>query len=358
MLSPVFRAGPLRPYRRNNYVRNAVYAAGPIAAYAAGRIRHAMANSGMSIPSRPTQAAKAVNKAIKANRKMRNELVRINKKEKPVAKLAKQVKNLQIMSKADQGELIYRERDASLLKCNVNEQNASDILGWSTSTLESVLANCKFFNPAVPGTLTTADLSTGTYQRDIHFASAFSRLRVRNNYQVPVRVDIYCCLVKDDTNITPRNAWNNGLADMSSLTYTSPMTFPTDSHQFTDIYKIHMTSKKLLAPGQEHSVKYTAPKFIYDPSLVDSHGLTYLKQFKCHGYIVKVEGVLGHDTSAGEAGNLQAGVDIEIYRSFKVHYSAGAQIRILATSDGFDAFTNGGVITSKPVADNIGYSVA
>lgn len=302
--------------------------------------------------------AKAIHSTHKNTRKVRRELYKIQKKDKPVVKLAKQLKNLQIQSKSDQGELIVRIRDNSRTTATVNGQAVSDILGWSTTTIESVLANCKFFNPAAPGTLTTADLSTGTYQRDIHFASSYSRLRVRNNYQVPARVSLYCCLVKDDTNLSPRTTWGNGMSDISSLTYNDPMTFPSDSHQFGDMYKIESSSKKVLNPGQELTLSYSAPKFIYDPSLVDNHNLAYLKQYKCHGYLVVVEGVMGHDTTANEQGNLEAAVDIEIYRNFKVHYSAGAQIRLLHTSDGFDTFTNGGVVSSKPVCDNIGYSVS
>lgn len=302
--------------------------------------------------------AKKIYSANKKSRKVRRELYKLNKKDKPIAKLTKQVKNLQIMSKSDQGELIYRSRQESRCLASVNTQGVIELDGWQASTLEGVLANCKFFNPSVPGTLTTADLSSGTYQREIHFNKAYTRMRLRNNYQVPARVSVYCCVVKDDTNITARTAWGNGLTDISSLTYNSPMTYPTDSSQFLDMWKIQSHTKKLLSPGAECIISYNAPKFMYDPSLYDSHNLNYLKAYKCHIYMVVVEGVLGHDTSADERGNIQAGVDVELQRNFIVNYAAGAQIRLLVTSDSFDSFTNGGVITSKPVADNLGYSVS
>lgn len=359
----------VNPYRHpSRLVRAGAYTAGGLAALSsASRVMGGYAPSASDVNRayktakkkwNARKAAKTVNKATKRTRKLRMELYKIKKRDRPVAKLAKQLKNLQIQSKSDQGELIARIRDNSRSLCGVNAQSAADILGYSTATLESILSQCKFFNPSVPGTLTTADISSGTFQRDIHFATAYTRLRVRNNYQVPARVSIYCCLVKDDTSISPRTAWANGLADIGSVTYTDPMTFPSDSQQLSDLYKIESSVKKVLIPGQEMSLSYSAPKFIYDPSLVDSHNLTYLKQYKCHGYIVVVEGVMGHDTTADEQGNLAAGVDIEIYRNFKVHYSAGAQIRVLYTSDGLSTFTNGGVVSSKPVCDNIGYSVA
>lgn len=288
--------------------------------------------------------------AKKVNKKIRKSM--------PLNKLKSQVRELQKQSKSDQGELIYRARDNLRVTAAVNSQAAGDVLGYSAVTLESVLANCKFFNPSVPGTLTTADLSSGTFQRDIHFKRAMSKIIVRNNYQVPARVRLYGCVAKEDTGITPRTTWVNGLADIGSAVYTDAMTYPSDSRQFTDIYKVAVSLRKTLEPGQECELSYSSKEFDYDPSLYDSHNLAYLSEYGCHGWIIIVEGVMGHDTAADEQGALQAAVDVAIYRNFKVLYPAGANLRLLATSDGFSTFTNGGVVSSKPVSDNIGYSVA
>lgn len=275
-----------------------------------------------------------------------------------MAKLSKQVRNLQVRTKQTQGELIYRSRESGRVTVNVNAQGASDFTGHTITTLEGVLANCKFFNPSVPGTLTTADLSSGTYYQEINFARSTTKLIARNNYQVPCRVSIYCFVVKEDTSISPKTAWNNGLTDISSLTNASPMVYPTDSQQLSDLYYIAVSQKKILNPGQEIELVYSPPGFMYDKSLSDSHNLSYQAKYCNHSWLVNVEGIMGHDTTQAEIGCLQGGVDVGVHRSFRVLYAAGANIKILAVSDSFNSFTNGGVVSSKPVSDNIGYSIA
>ena len=65
-----------------------------------------------------------------------------------------------------------------------------------------------------------------------------------------------------------------------------------------------------------------------------------------------------HDSIADEQGIAQAGVDIlrEMVHTLK-YDSGGVDINDVIIDDNSSSFTNGAVVSSKPVSDNIGYSL-
>lgn len=283
---------------------------------------------------------------------------RVSRK-RPIPKkgLKNQVKELKRLAEADTGELIYRDRATDAVLCSVNGTAHSDFVLNSTSHLEGVLAQLRYYNPSVPGTLTTADGATGSFEKEFYFTTCYGNLTCRNNYQVPVDVSIYLVKVKNDTSIIPTTAFTDGLADVGSPTSTSPLVYLTDSPIFNDLWKITNTYKFKLSPGQQKSYSASTPKFMYDPSLTDVHGLVYQRKNKTMAFIVRVEGVIGHDTTADEQGCLAAGVDVMFDRTFKVKYQAGADIKYIHVVNSASTFTNGGVVSNKPVSDNQQYSV-
>lgn len=309
--------------------------------------------------------AKYYNKpsAIKArNQTMRSiksgvKLRRTKRKTFP-KKVKSQIKELKRLAESDMGRLVYRDMAPARLLAGVNAQACSAIAASDTSILEAVIAQLRYYDPSAPSTLVTADGATGTYQKEFYFKRIYSKITYRNNYQSPVLVKSYCCVPKDDTNITPFVAWTNGLTDGANGSYSDMNSYPTDSQQFQDLYKIVSSKTKLLNPGQELVCTHSEKPFQYDPSLTDSHSLSYQTRNKNFLWMTIVSGCVGHDTSLDEQGFLAAGVDIIIERVFEVHYSAGADIRFVYTTNSLDTFTNGGVYSSKPVADNIGYSVS
>lgn len=134
----------------------------------------------------------------------------------------------------------------------------------------------------------------------------------------------------------------------------------TDSKQLTDLWKVQKKAKALLQPGDELVFVYSTDPFTYDPATADSHNELYQKGLKGFSIDALIQGVIGHDTSADEQGLLACGVDYEVELTWKVEYDAGGASLdyIYMGASGYDAFTNGGVISSKPVSDNLGYSVA
>lgn len=275
------------------------------------------------------------------------------------APLKRQVRNLQMQMSSTTGTLTYTSRFTQRFLSNVNAKAYGVMAGDITvSRFETVLGELRFFDPTTPGTLVQGSGATATYARKYHFATIHSAMHCKNNYQVPCKVSVYCLTPKDDTSINPATAYENGLADVGNPSNTSPLVNITDSPQFNQLWRIRMKKSKVLQAGQSFNVKYAVKDVMYAPDLVDSHSQAYQSRFKCQAWLVVVEGLLGHDTSADQQGFLQAGVDCSNKVKYVVKYDAGADIKYHVIADDADTFTNGGVVSSKPVADNLPYSVA
>lgn len=272
--------------------------------------------------------------------------------------LAKQVKSLQKQMNTNSGRFTYRIRSTGNVVASVNECNHTGISGWLPTNLEAAISSLPFFNPATPGTLTTADFTSGTYNKDILFRTLTSKLTLRNNYQIPCNIRVYKCVPKSATSITPTTAFTNGLADQGAPASTSPLVFISDSEQFLDLYKIVRTDKAYLQPGDQYTVSDSDKNVIYDPSFLDSQTATLdNKRYKNFSYVVRVDGCLAHDSSASERGQAQGAVDYQIDRIFHIQYDAGVDLNYISVSDSSNTFTNGAVVSNKPVADNQSYSV-
>lgn len=309
-------------------------------------------------PSKPKASTKSLTTNASSSRTLKKKRAPGRVKKPTVKKLAKAVHKLRIATESDQGVLTYRWRQTYRCLASVNSSSHTNVPVSLNGVLETILAQLRYYNPSVPGTLTQADGASGTFMKDFTFDKIYTSLICRNNYQVPAKVRVYLCKVKDDTSIEPTSAFSNGLADIGNPSSTSPLVYLTDSPQFTDLWKIENSEIAQLQPGEEMKMTYSIPTFQYDPSLVDSHNQAY--QTRYHGcvIVVRVEGVLGHDTSVDQQGSLAAGVDIQLDRTFVVKYSAGADIEYLVVNDESDTFTNGGVTSQKPIPDNIAYSVS
>lgn len=269
------------------------------------------------------------------------------------------MKTLQKEAKSSIGTLVYRITDGLAQLCVANTQGNESVFINAFAEIETVLAQLKYYDPATPGTLVTADGSTGTYSRNFYFKPTYMKITIRNNYQVPCNVRVYQLKVKTDTNMTPETAWLNGLADLSNGTINDIGMYPSDSPQFGDFWGVINETTIRLEPGQEKKFSMSSPSFNYDPSISDSHALAYQVDQHVRSMLVSVSGVIGHDSAVTtEFGRLGAGVDIDLYKVYTIDYDAGANLKYIYYSNGYSTFTNGGLVSNKPVADNQAYSLS
>jgi len=274
--------------------------------------------------------------------------------------IVKQVKDLTKLVKSDQAFHTHKLTTSYRLISGVGAC-AHNTYNFNISSIETLSAQLRYYNPSVPGTLTTADPNTGTYSRQVHFMNVSNSLHVANNYQVPAEVRAYLCIPKGDTSIGPTTYYANGITDqvITGGDATTLDIYLTDIDVLKSQYSVKLLKKKVLMPGSTMDVIHNTGSFDYDPSVYDSHTVTFQPKFKNHCLVLRVQGVLGHDTTADEQNVLASGIDIEHRLVARISYDAGSNLNDIYITNNRDAtFTNGGVISSKPVSDNIGYSVA
>lgn len=349
----------------NQYMPNRALRYGVAGTGAVSALARAYQSMGPYAPTAKdlTQAARIVSKKVRRRRRNTRRGGRAAGKKvvRQVKGIKKTISELKKVAESDQGTHIHRyracadiEQTASLSKFAANGNS----LQFNTITrLEEVLSELRYYNPSAPLTLIQASGTTGTYHKDFYFKQAYHRFDVVNNYQVPVKVSAYCFLVKESTSIAPETAFTNGLTDVGNPSSTSCLVYPTDSPQLTELYRTASSKSTTLLPGQSISLIQSSKPFQYDPSLSDSHTSEYQKVNHAGSFGVRVEGVFGHDTIADEQGTLPCGVDVRITSTYQVIYAAGADIKFITIDDNSQTFTNAGVVSSMPVADNQSFSV-
>lgn len=309
--------------------------------------------AGNSAPAQPLRGKKTT------KRRQRKKACTKKKLVQKVCTMENQIKSLKMSENASLGQCTYRLLDSSRRLSNVNEQESSFFSPNSINNIETAIQNLKYFDPSAPGTLVTAAFGSGTYQRNVLLKSISQSLEIRNNYQSDCKLKVYLCTCKDDTSISPLNAWQSAYGDGGNATNENQLNqYPTDYDLVNDLWKLKVVINTALSPGQSVTCSHSVKNIEYDPATTDTHPDSYQKEYKAFGFLVVLHGTVSHDTAVSEQGIAQAGVDIIRKSTTVVSYDAGINIKYVQLDEDLDTFTNGAVQSHQPIPDNIGYSVA
>lgn len=314
----------------------------------------------------------AIKHKMKMKKSSKGVKTKANKSSKKTSKAQRYVDKKQnqaiksIITKVNSNEAVHirRNRYVASIGCNDRQVNHDSLNTINRCTsLEGAMSLFRYYNPSTPGTLTTANASTGTYTRIVNVDSVSAKLTVRNNYIVPAKIKVYLCTVRKDTNIDPVDWYSKGVADeaftASGANSTSnPQLYLTDIRQLTEMWDIKLLKSAILQSGHQVTVSNAVGGIRYDPALYDEHALDFLKSNKAFVFVVRVEGVLGHDaTVSGEYLTLKAQVDCLLDVKFVFRYEANTTLRDISTYDGSTtAFTNYGIVGMDSIADNQAFS--
>lgn len=282
-----------------------------------------------------------------------------------VAKMSKELALVKRRAAETTAVKEWRSADAGNLLAPKGVQSGwSEIVSITKSTLEGgPLLNCLMVDPQDPSVAPTAEnLAAGTYSTKVRIKSAYLRMQARNNYKVPCVYEAYIFGPIQDTSTSPVTAWTNGLSDnpgnaIVALSSTSPLVFLSDSGNVKKLYKVLVKKRMVLQPGQELEISYTLKNGTYDNSLGDLDTATYQARLLSMSACANVKGVLGHDTTiTTEFGLVAAGVDIRVDRRIIIEYPCALPLRYVEVSNSLDTFTNNGIVSEMPQANNIAYS--
>lgn len=275
------------------------------------------------------------------------------------AKIRKKLRSICTFMKEQEAVHVHKRRDRTQCKANANETCYHEfITGGSITHHEAAVATLRYFDPGT-NTLVTQSAAAGSYKRDIKM-SIVRKLTVANNFQVPVRVDIWSCKPKNTTSTPVVTAMTNSLVDQNAPSATSPLIWPRDATSLSPIWTLNKLGGKVLKPGETMVKKSFQKNFKYKFDIADVQTSTYQKQFAGHVFLLRITGVYGHDTIvANQVTEMPCGVDAVAEATYSIKYNAGKDLHDITLDDNVDAtFTNAGVVSNCPLADNQSYSVA
>lgn len=293
-------------------------------------------------------------------RKRKCRPMRAKKLTKKVCRIEKSIRELKLAENASLGTFVLKTWYTSALKPAQAAQANYVAIGCDMGRFTDACQYLKYYNPATPGTLTTANFETGTYSRTVLFKSMYFSMEMRNNYQTDCKIRIYLCTPKGDHSISPSAAWTNGVTAASTATGANELgQYPTEYEEFNALWAAKVHCKATLSPGQSVTCSHTVRNVEFDPVVFDSKSDTYQRKYKNFMFLAVAEGTLAHDTAAvAEQGIAPAGLDILMKRVTTVQYDAGVNIKYFRIENNTDTFTNGAVQSHQPLPDNVGYSVS
>ena len=261
---------------------------------------------------------------------------------KRVRRLEKRVKNLADCTDAGTGILTYR-RLSYEQKSVASNNGLTDFYGMNTAgNIQLALDQLRYYDPQNPSALVTVDFDTGTYSKQVSLLYSSISVRMRANYEVPVRYAVYYCTVKADTNQNPDVLMDSSAVDQTNIADgDSILLYPSDMLTLNKLFNVKLLRKGVLHPGRVIDFRHSVPQRLkYDPSEFDIHNLQYQTRWKSGGIMIRTFGCLAHDSTLAEVGRADTMYDLEIKRTMKVSYDAGANINFIYVDDEADTFTN------------------
>lgn len=251
--------------------------------------------------------------------------------------IEKNVAVLKSQLDADNGTHTDRNRQLTFMGETFHKMARYEGVVVDSVSIEAVLAKLQYYDPSNPGVLITAPGATGTFSKAFIFEKFHSTLRVICASTYPVKVRVYACKAKKDTNFSASGAWDAGLADVGlSGEGFNPMVYPTDSPVFNNLYSIAKSWSFKLFSGGERTLSFSTNCFEYDPSIQDSHTDAKQGVFNAWSWLVLIDGQPGLDSTDTTAATLAHGpkaVYIEQTDVAVVKYAAGANIKRYSISD-------------------------
>lgn len=231
-------------------------------------------------------------------------------------------------------------------------------LGGTVANIQSALAELKFWR-ASDNTVVKVDQNVGGFQRDFNI-SVYRRCHVQNNYHVPCYLEVYSCTPKTDTDIDPLTAYNNGIDDQNlgaAGDQVQPLVRFRDSEELGLLWTCKKVGAKRLNPGQYMTAKSYTKEFRYSPNLEDDQKDIFQKRFAGHCWVVRIVGVLSHDSVTPTQGISQAGADLLFDAEYRIRYDGGKDMHNISISDNSDATVNNAIVSNQPLAAQQRYLV-
>lgn len=325
----------------------------PAAAAAAGvgaAVYSGLGSSGKKRGRSPSvaQTAKKIYRAAKKAKTIQKAVKKVAKTESKTSKMEKRLRAVEKCCASSKALFVKKYSVAGTTSCAVNKSATTQLTSFSLSDVESFLSSVPVFDQQAV-TYSNVDFTSQTSQTFYHI-KGYSKVTYVNNNAGPVRVNLYLLRPKVDSSLTPTNRFSAGVTDQGGAVddlNAYIMEYEHVKEGFANLsHKV-----KVLQPGQSISMSHSSV-ISYDPSEVDNHNLSYTKALGTVFHVLRLEGVIGHDsTTTSIIGTCGGAVDYLHEQRYELSYDGGGDFKKFAYSDNLGAVSTG-IHGSKPIAGN------
>lgn len=288
---------------------------------------------------RSEKSGKASGKKIGAYGKNVVKKKKTKKSSKGKKSLGERVKALE-QQKPHTATYDYRISAQSQAACTVSKCAYRSMFVADSAAIEASLDTLKYLNDA--GAVVNVNVQNLDVRNEVRIVDLYSKIRLRNNFEISARVDVYGLVCKEATSLSPFNCIDNddvnvGITDAP----TNLLIYPSDFALFRQKYRIAAHEKFNLRSGDTAEVVYANPHRDYDAELRD---VTQIYQKGDFVWFIRVQGGISHDASvATSIGTGDATIDINTFTKWKVKYPSQANFYFIETTDGLSNQGNGAV---------------
>lgn len=211
---------------------------------------------------------------------------------------------------------------------------------YDSAAIEASIDALKYVNDA--GAVINVDTTALGIRSEIQLKDFYSKIVLRNNFQLSAHVDVYGCVCIKPTASPPLTTMtdddgNVGITNAESNIHT----YPSDFKLFRQHWKIAKHAKVNLRSGDSAEVVYSRKYRKYDPELHDVSNTYEVGDFV---WFLRTVGGVSHDaTATTSVGTADPTIDVVINTKWKVKYPSDLPFHYIETLTTLSTQGNGAV---------------
>lgn len=234
----------------------------------------------------------------------------------------------------------YREVKGGQVTAAIRQAGYTTVTVGDSVAIESSLDTLKYLNDA--GAVINVNIQDLAVRNEVRIVDFFAKIRLRNNFEVSAKIDVYGCVCKDTTSLLPLTCMINDDANVGITDAdTNIMIYPSDFALFRNKWKIVTHQKFNLRSGDTAEMSYSIPHRDHDAELRD---VTNDYQKGDFVWFVRAQGGISHDlTATSSVGTADPKVDIVCHTKWKVKYPSQANFYFIETVNNLSTQGNGAI---------------
>lgn len=191
----------------------------------------------------------------------------------------------------------------------------------------------KGFLPTIVSGASDGQINAGSSKFSGYYARTDSLLRIRNNWSLPVNVQVFLVRNTEDTSRTIDNAIESDktkyIVAGSSLaaTFVPLMWDPTKGAHFKEDYKVVKRWTQTLNAGDSMNMPFKSSWHVHDPGVYATNGASFTKDE--YTYLILLQGVVAHGEATKTDRVVVADGKVDCIRTMNVHvkYENGQNLK-------------------------------